>query len=299
MGDCGYFAERFAQEIGGKVIGIGADAYEGYRDDEGDVYTNPAHYLVQHGSKYIDVTGVFRSLKSVLDYYTAFYKFALPDIANKLNMRLWTEPKKGDRECGVDTKRDADEAVRTLLTYTAPKEIFSPRGEYSTRFVIPYPISNDEFCRAVKIVLDAEIFQDQDNIAFARIGNVYLDAGGIFRAGYVFHGCRSMELHGSPDDAVWAVASIQRELFFGDNAFLNEWYYRPMFPLESIAYLYLPDFMLAEAKYPFKGAMMEAPFSDDVKAYLEEGDLYSAIGDTWATRIMCIRAECMSTTSAL
>ena len=52
-----------------------------------------------------------------------------------------------------------------------------------------------------------------------------------------------------------------------------------MFPLESIAYLYLPQFMLDVAKYPFKGALLQAPFDPEVKSLLREGDLYSAVAE--------------------
>jgi len=105
-GDCKYFATRLATEIGGTVVGIGTEAYEGYRDEEGDVYTNPAHYLVQRGSKYADITGVFSSLEDMLAHYNTFYKLALPDIAEKVDIKLWTESKQDEGERCDATARD-------------------------------------------------------------------------------------------------------------------------------------------------------------------------------------------------
>lgn len=278
-GDCKYFATRLAEEIGGTVVGIGTDAYEGYRDEEGDAYTNPAHYLVQRDDRYVDITGVFHSLKDMLAHYNTFYKLALPDIVDKIDIRLWTEPKQGAGERCDATAREADEVVRTLLSFIDIESLFERSPEYSVKFVTPYNGSNDEFCRAAQIVLDAEVFRDEDEIAFARVGNVCFDSGGIFREGYTLKRCHRVEIHDLSDDVVWSVASIKLEILLGPNAFLDEWYHRPMFPLESIAYLYLPQVILDQAQYPFKGAMLDADFSEEVKDLLREGDLYSIVGE--------------------
>ncbi len=289
-GDCKYFATRLAQVLGGTVIGIGSDVYENYfrfevtgeGELEGMVYTNPMHYMVERGGKYIDITGVFISLSGALEHYNTFYKFALPDIAPKINMRLWTEPKKiipsSEEVCDVDAVAESARTVNILLSHIKLVKHADPH--YSVRFVIPYDdVTNADFCRAAKIVLNAEIFQYPSGHHFARIGACCIDAGGIISQGHIPTGYKQIELTGSPDIAVWSVATIKRELIFGKNAFLSEWYYRPLFPQESIAYLYLPQFMLDKATYPFKGSLLEAPFSKDVKQYLQEDDLYSAISE--------------------
>jgi len=169
--------------------------------------------------------------------------------------------------------------LETLLQYIDVGSIFERSPEYSVKFVIPYTISNDEFCRAAQVVLNAEVFRDESEVAFARVGGVYFDQGGIIGEGRVLEGCYRVKIPDSNNDAVWSVASIKLELLFGDHAFLSEWYHRPMFPLESIAYLYLPQMMLDRAQYPFKGAMLEADFSEEVKEHIREGDLYSSIGE--------------------
>lgn len=285
-GGCRYFAERLAEETGGTVVGIGTDVYENYvnweEDSEGEtwrhVYTNPAHYLVKRDDKYIDITGVFGSLQDMLSHYNDFYKFALPDIAKDINMRIWTEPKKDDDgSCDLQLKKNSDETVGTLMRFIKLDTVANPM--YKTRFVVPYNVNNDDFCRAAKIVFNATAYQCSGGMAFVQAGNVYMDVGGILNKAYEPTCRERLELTGSPDDVVWSAASIKRELLFGPNAFLDDWYHRPMFPLESVAYLYLPDIMLEQAKYPFKGAMLEAPFSDDVKDNIEQGDLYSAIGE--------------------
>lgn len=289
-GDCKFFATQLAEKFGGKVVGIGSNAFENYTTFDvvdgaftTEVHTNPMHYLTQLGSEYVDVTGIFRSLEDVLEHYSMFYKFSLPEIAAKIEMKLWTEPKKiissSTERCTLQVARESKELVEQLTAY-CKQAGGSNQDRYEVQFIVPYPVNNDQFCRALQIVFNAATFRDDQGRALARVGEKYVDIGGILQPSVVSFPIHPIDLTASNnDDAVWSAASIKKELLFGPLAFLDEWYHRPLFPKESIAYLYLPNFILDHAPYPFKGALLESDLPEDVKEYIREGDLYSAISE--------------------
>lgn len=203
---------------GSEVVAIGSEKMEGYmtmeEDEDGISFvknSNPLHYLIKYNGKYIDIYGVYRNKKAVIDHYNDFYRNYLADAVDRIDMKFWPNEAKGVEEHRCDEKIPID-----LLEFIV-------KHVDSQGFAVYNQITEYEFARSLQVVFNAKTYKLGDTIV-SKIGNNYVTITGTIHSKLNIIPIQlDVEIS---DDAMKAVYCIPMNFFNKEEVF-QPWFHQP------------------------------------------------------------------------